>query len=78
MSLKQREEQTEALSNRIKKNEKRQNEVNRLIKKMYEENISGKLSDKRLADMLKDYEAELLKLEKSLAADYEEQEKTDI
>lgn len=58
MSLKQREEQTEALSNRIKKNEKRQSEVNRLIKKMYEDNISGKLSDKRLADMLKDYEAE--------------------
>ena len=75
MSDRQREEQTKALVKRIKKNEKRQGEINRLIKKMYEDNISGKLSDKRLADMLKDYEAELVKLEKSLAADYEEQEK---
>ncbi len=75
MSDKQREEQTAALTKRIKKNEKRQSEVNRLIKKMYEDNISGKLSDKRLEDMLKDYEAELAKVEKSLAADYEEQEK---
>ena len=75
MSDKQREEQTATLTKRIKKNEKRQGEVNRLIKKMYEDNISGKLSDKMLADMLKDYEAELAKVEKSLAADYEEQEK---
>ena len=77
MSDKQREAQLKTLSQRIKKNEKRQGEVNRLIKKMYEDNISGKLSDKRLAEMLKDYEAELTKVEKALAKDYEEREKNE-
>ena len=36
---------------RIKKSEKRYDEVNRLIKKLYEDNISGKLSDRENADL---------------------------
>lgn len=59
---------------RIKKNEKRYGEVNRLIKKLYEDNISGKLSDKRFDVMLKDYETELAELENSLEADNAELE----
>ncbi len=59
---------------RIKKNEKRHGEVNRLIKKLYEDNISGKLSDRRFDVMLKDYEAELSELENSLEADNAELE----
>lgn len=59
---------------RIKKNEKRHGEVNRLIKKLYEDNISGKLSDRRFDAMLKDYEAELSELENSLEADRAELE----
>ena len=54
---------------RIKKNEKRCGDVNVLIKKLYEDNVSGKLSDKRFDMMLKEYEAELTELESSLEAD---------
>lgn len=53
----------------IKKNEKRCGDVNVLIKKLYEDNVSGKLSDKRFDMMLKEYEAELTELESSLEAD---------
>ena len=59
---------------RIKKNEKRYDEVNRLIKKLYEDNISGKLSDKRFDAMLNDYESELAELENSLETDNAELE----
>lgn len=59
---------------RIKKNEKRYDEVNRLIKKLYEDNISGKLSDKRFDAMLIDYESELAELENSLETDNAELE----
>ncbi len=59
---------------RIKKNEKRYGEVNRLKKKLYEDNISGKLSDKRFDAMLNDYETELAELENSLETDNAELE----
>lgn len=59
---------------RIKKNEKRYDKVNRLIKKLYEDNISGKLSDKRFDAMLNDYESELAELENSLETDNAELE----
>ena len=62
------------VSQRIKKTEKRYSEVNRLIKKLYEDNISGKLSDRRFDMMLKDYETELAELENSLEADRAELE----
>ncbi len=48
--------------------------MNRLIKKLYEDNISGKLSDRRFDTMLSDYEAELSELENSLEADKAELE----
>ena len=62
------------INQRIKKTEKRYSEVNRLIKKLYEDNISGKLSDKRFDMMLKDYETELAELETRLEADKAELE----
>ena len=77
MSGRQRAEQAQAAKKRIEKNEKRRDGINRLVKKMYEDNISGKLSDRQLEVMLKDYEAELAALERMLSEDYEEQEKID-
>lgn len=48
--------------------------MNRLIKKLYEDNISGKLSDRRFDVMLNDYENELAELENSLETDNAELE----
>jgi len=53
----------------IAKNEKRVSEINRLIKKLYEDNISGKLNDKRFNIMLEDYEKELSELEQLIERD---------
>lgn len=49
--------------------------MNRLIKKLYEDNISGKLSDRRFDAMLNDYESELAELENSLEIDNAELKK---
>jgi DNA invertase Pin-like site-specific DNA recombinase len=57
------------LSKRIAKSEKRVKEINRLIKKLYEDNISGKLNDKRFNVMLEDYEKELDELEELIGRD---------
>lgn len=75
VSEKQKEERRRNTKKRINKNEKRRDDINRLIKKMYEDNVNGKLSDKQFAVMIKDYEEELSELEKSLENDYEEIEK---
>lgn len=62
------------LEKRLVKKQKRVNEVNRLIKKLYEDNISGKLNDKRFNAMLSDYEEELEALENDIERDNEELE----
>lgn len=46
---------------------KRSNELDRLIRKLYEDNVSGKLSDKRFAKMTDDYEKEQEDLEQSIS-----------
>lgn len=72
LSTEQQGETTVRLKKRIAKAQKRVNEVNRLIKKLYEDNISGKLNDKRFNAMLSDYEAELDALEEDIERDTEE------
>lgn len=54
---------------RIKTNEKRCDEINRMIRKLYEDNVSGKLSDKHFDMMLTDYEKEMSVLEQEIEND---------
>ena len=49
----------------LSREQKRINELNTLIKKIYEDNVNGKLSDKRFEMLLEDYEAEQRELELS-------------
>lgn len=69
LSTEQQRENKARLEKRIAKAQKRINEVNRLIKKLYEDNISGKLNDKRFNAMLSDYEMELDVLEEDVERD---------
>lgn len=54
---------SKALAKQISKTEKRIAELNHLIKKLYEDNVSGKLSNKRFEMLSGDYEAEQTELE---------------
>lgn len=83
ISEEQQGELSVRLEKRLAKKQKRVNEVNRLIKKLYEDNISGKLNDKRFNAMLSDYESELEALEEDIDRDNAELEgmsakKTDV
>ena len=55
-----------ALQRKIERMKKRSTELNTLIRKIYEDNVSGKLSDKLFSQMLADYEKEQDDLEKSI------------
>ena len=64
-----RDKQTESiksLKRKIAQDTKRVNELNMLMKKLYEDNISGKLSDKRFEFMLSEFENEQDTLEISM------------
>lgn len=50
------EADTKALTKKITKSEKRVAELDHLIKRIYEDNVSGKLSDKRFELLSADYE----------------------
>ena len=63
----QQESEAKALKKRLSREQKRINELNILIKKIYEDNVNGKLSDKRFEMLLADYEAEQSELELSVA-----------
>lgn len=54
---------------RITNNEKRCIEIGRMIRKLYEDNVSGKLSDKHFDLMLSDYEKEMMELEEQIKND---------
>lgn len=54
---------------RIKANEKRCEEINRMIRKLYEDNVSGRLSDKHFDMMLSEYEKEMSVLEQQIEND---------
>ena len=64
----QQESEAKALKKRLSREQKRINELNILIKKIYEDNVNGKLSDKRFEMLLADYEAEQSELELSVEA----------
>lgn len=62
----QQQTNTKALAKKISKSEKRITELNHLIKRIYEDNVNGKLSDKRFEMLMSDYEYEQEELEKSV------------
>jgi hypothetical protein len=62
----QRADAAKALQKKLSREQKRTNELNQLIKKIYEDNVSGKLTDKRFEMLLSDYEQEQDILETSI------------
>lgn len=54
------------MQKKLSREQKRNNELNQLIKKIYEDNVSGKLTDKRFEMFLSDYEQEQADLETSI------------
>jgi len=62
----QRADAAKALQKKLSREQKRTNELNQLIKKIYEDNVSGKLTDKRFEMLLSDYEQEQNILETSI------------
>lgn len=65
-SKEQQKETVKILKHKTLKEKKRAEELNRLIKKIYEDNVNGKLSDKRFELMLRDFEEEQVFLEQSI------------
>ena len=65
-SKEQQEKTSKLLKKRLAKEETRITEINSLIRKLYEDNVSGKLSNKHFDMMLKDFEKEQTALEKSI------------
>lgn len=60
------EETAKAYKRNLTKAQKRVTELNTLIRKIYEDNVSGKLTDKRFELLSAEYEAEQEGLEKSI------------
>lgn len=54
---------------RMRANERRCEEINRMIRKLYEDNVSGRLSDKHFEMMLTEYEKEMSILEQHIEND---------
>ena len=63
----QRADDAKLLQKRLSREEKRILELNQLIKKVYEDNVKGKLSDKRFEMLLEEYEKEHTNLEESVS-----------
>ena len=61
-----------AIRQRKQRSEKRADELSRLIRKLYEDNVNGRLSDKLFEQMLHDFEAELEGLTDSITQDQQE------
>lgn len=64
----QQESEAKTLKKQLSREQKRIKELNTLIKKIYEDNVNGKLSDKRFEMLLADYETEQNELELSVDA----------
>ena len=63
----QQEEAAKSHKRRIAKGQKRIAELNTLIRRIYEDNVSGKLTDKRFELLSQEYEQEQDELEQSIA-----------
>jgi DNA invertase Pin-like site-specific DNA recombinase len=61
------EETAKEYGKKLAKTQKRVAELNTLIRKLYEDNVNGKLTDKRFELLSAEYEAEQEELEKSVA-----------
>ena len=71
-----RQEKAErSIRQRKQRNEKRTDELTRLIRKLYEDNVSGRLSDTLFEQMLRDFEAELSDLTEIVSQDQQELER---
>lgn len=68
-SAKTQQDMTVKAKGRIKANEKRCEEISRMIRKLYEDNVSGRLSDKHFDMMLSEYEKEMSVLEQQIEND---------
>ena len=64
-----------SIRQRKQRNEKRTDELTRLIRKLYEDNVSGRLSDTLFEQMLRDFEAELSDLTEIISQDQQELER---
>ena len=69
------EKAARAIRQRKQRNEKRTDELTRLIRKLYEDNVSGRLSDTIFEQMLSDFEAELSDLTEIISQDQQELER---
>lgn len=69
------EKAARAIRQRKQRNEKRTDELTRLIRKLYEDNVSGRLSDTIFEQMLSDFEAELSNLTEIISQDQQELER---
>ena len=70
-----RQEAARSIRQRKQRNEKRTDELTRLIRKLYEDNVSGRLSDTIFEQMLRDFEAELSDLTEIVSQDQQELER---
>jgi hypothetical protein len=66
MSAIRQEETVKMHKQKITQGNKRIAELNKLIKRIYEDNVGGKLSDKRFAALSEEYEREQTELEQSI------------
>lgn len=66
------EKAIKTIRQRKQRSEKRADELSRLIRKLYEDNVNGKLSDKLFEQMLHDFELELDGLNTSITQDQQE------
>lgn len=62
----QQEKSVNSLKQKITKDNRRVIDLNKLIRQLYEDNVIGKLSDKRFNLMIEDYEEEQKQLEQSI------------
>ena len=69
------EKAARSIRQRKQRNEKRTDELTRLIRKLYEDNVSGRLSDTLFEQMLRDFEAELSDLTEIISQDQQELER---
>lgn len=61
-----RNQELQAMKGELTRSRKRATEIDRIISRLYEDNINGKLSDERFAKMSAAYEAEQKKLEQTI------------
>ena len=67
---------TAAAIKQLEQAQERISEISRIIKRLYEDNVNGKISDERFMELSADYEAEQAELKKRAACFLRFQQKT--